>query len=58
MISKFGYPSSGLLYLGTMTVQMPNFTVKSNCPTQPYPVARVTNAVTGVVNGAVMTCGG
>ena len=50
--------SSGLLYLGTMTVQMPYFTVKSNCPTQPYPVARVTWAVTGIVNGAVMTCGG
>ena len=52
------YTSSGLLYLGTKTVQMPNFTVKSNCPTQPYPVAGVAYAVTGIVNGAVMTCGG
>ena len=48
-----------LIFLGGETIaELPSFTVKSDCDVPPHPVEGLEDAVTGIVDGKVMTCGG
>ena len=38
--------------------ELPSFTVKSDCDVPPHPLEGLKYAVTGIVDGKVMTCGG
>ena len=47
------------LFLGnSKVVKLPDFSPVSECEVPAYPVAGVKYAVTGIVNGSVMKCGG
>ena len=48
-----------LILLGGETIaELPSFTVKSDCDVPPHPLEGLEYAVTGIVEGKVMTCGG
>ena len=47
-----------LLYLGSKTVELPSFSPLPGCTAPPHPVQGLRRAVTAVVEGRVITCGG
>jgi len=46
------------MYIGKMALELPSFTPLSNCSIPKYPEERLEHAVTGVVDGKIMSCGG
>ena len=47
------------MYLGHYgAFKLPSFTPASNCSIPKHPVKRLRYAVTGIVNGKIMSCGG
>ena len=51
--------SADLLYLGnSLTVELPSFSPYTSCSVQEYPLAGLSYAVSAIVGGEVMVCGG
>ena len=47
------------MYLGdTNMVEVPSFHPVYDCPVPPYPLAGVNGAVSGIVTGKIIICGG
>ena len=50
---------SDLLYLGDSNiVELPSFSPVTSCSVKPHPVSGLRYAVTGIVDGEIMVCGG
>ena len=47
-----------VLYVGNMALELPSFTTLTNCSIPEYPEDKVAEAVTGVIDGKIMSCGG
>jgi len=47
-----------VMYIGKMALELPSFTPLSNCSIPKYPEDRLEHAVTGVIDGKIMSCGG
>jgi len=47
-----------VMYVGSKAVELPSFTLLSNCSIFNHPEAELTRAVTGMVDGKIMSCGG
>ena len=41
-----------------MALELPSFTQLTNCSIPEYPEDKVAEAVTGVIDGKIMSCGG
>ena len=51
--------SADLLYLGnSLTVELPSFSPYTSCSVKEYPLAGLSYAVSAIVGGEVMVCGG
>jgi len=48
----------GSINIGQMALELPSFTPLSNCSIPKYPEDKVHEAVTGVIDGKIMSCGG
>ena len=47
-----------LLYFGNKIVELPSFERFTKCKVAPHPIEELGIAVTGLLNGKVVTCGG